>query len=117
MPKCDDFCRMRNSRSTLNSTRRFFGCKVSNKNGGCDYFTWIDSSPVTVDHQFFGMVSCLMNNFKDGENLCDRLKKKLKDVEEERDTLSEKLNDCEKKLTALKQKFKEVKTREEMCKA
>ncbi|KAF3653152.1 hypothetical protein FXO37_17138 [Capsicum annuum] len=77
---------------------------------------WIDPSPVTADHQPSEVVSYLMNKFKDGENLCDRLKEKLKEVEEERDTLSEKLKDREKKLIALQQKFKEVKLERECAK-
>ncbi|KAK4731114.1 hypothetical protein R3W88_024102 [Solanum pinnatisectum] len=29
--KCGDYCRLKTSRSPLNSGRRFFGCKASNR--------------------------------------------------------------------------------------
>ncbi|KAK6777932.1 hypothetical protein RDI58_024650 [Solanum bulbocastanum] len=43
--KCGDYCRLKTLSTPLNSSRRFFGCKTSKENGGCEYFRWIDPSP------------------------------------------------------------------------
>ncbi|KAM3252959.1 hypothetical protein P3L10_007029 [Capsicum annuum] len=51
------------------------------ENGGCGYFRWIDPKPSISVHQYPEVESSLMIRYKDGENLCDRLKQKHKDVE------------------------------------
>ncbi|KAK4711247.1 hypothetical protein R3W88_005760 [Solanum pinnatisectum] len=50
-----------------------------------------------------------MNRFIDGQNLIDRLKRKVKELEEERDSLKFQLNENEEKMMVLNKKFKEVK--------
>ncbi|PHT53550.1 hypothetical protein CQW23_08012 [Capsicum baccatum] len=86
------------------------------ENGGCGYFRWIDPKSSISVHQYPEVEWSLMIRFKDGENLCDRLKQKLKDIEQERDTLCEKLKDSEEKLIALRQKLKKVKLERECAK-
>ncbi|KAH0661318.1 hypothetical protein KY284_026249 [Solanum tuberosum] len=86
--------------------RQFFGCKASKKTARCCYFRWIDLSPENADESS-RFVS--WNRFIDGENLIDRLKRKVKKLEEERDSLKVKLNENEKKMMALNKKLKEVK--------
>ncbi|PHT89639.1 hypothetical protein T459_04785 [Capsicum annuum] len=113
---CFEFCPLRTSRTPLNPSRRFFGCKVSKENGGYGYFRWIDPKPSISVHQYPEVESSLMIKCKDGENSCDRLKQKLKDVEQKRDTLREKLKDSEEKLIALRQKLKKVKLERECAK-
>ncbi|KAJ8562219.1 hypothetical protein K7X08_011510 [Anisodus acutangulus] len=81
MCNCDYFCHLINSRTPNNSGRRFFSCKIPKDNGGCGYFTWIDSSLEA-----------------------ELLKQMIKKVEEERDTLKHKLKEIGDKITALKQK-------------
>ncbi|KAG5622129.1 hypothetical protein H5410_007347 [Solanum commersonii] len=73
------------------------------ENGGCDYFRWIDPSLENTDE------SSLTNRFIDGQNLIDRLKRKVKELEEERDSLKFQLNENEEKKMVLNKKLKEVK--------
>ncbi|KAM3318879.1 hypothetical protein P3S67_006079 [Capsicum chacoense] len=113
---CFEFCPLRTSRTPLNPSRRFFGCKVPKENGGYGYFRWIDPKPSIFVHQYPEVESSLMIKCNDGENPCDRLKQKLKDVEQERDTFYEKLKDSEEKLITLRQKLKKVKLERECAK-
>ncbi|KAG5601794.1 hypothetical protein H5410_033164, partial [Solanum commersonii] len=101
--KCGYYCRLKTSRTPLNPGRQFFGCKASKENGGCGYFRWIDPSLENADE------SSLMNRFIDGQNLIDRLKRKVKELEEERDSLKFQLNENEEKIMVLNKKLKEVK--------
>ncbi|KAF3670513.1 hypothetical protein FXO37_08508 [Capsicum annuum] len=113
---CSEFYPLRTSRIPSNPGRRFYGCKVPKKNGGCGYFRWIDSKPSISVHQYSEVESSLMIKCKGGENSCDRLKQKLKDVEQKTDTLCEKLKDSEEKLISLRQKLKKVKLERECAK-
>uniref|UniRef100_M1B3Y3 GRF-type domain-containing protein n=1 Tax=Solanum tuberosum TaxID=4113 RepID=M1B3Y3_SOLTU len=90
--KCGYYCQLKTSRTPLNPGHRFFGCKASKENGGCGYFRWIDPSLENADESF------LMNRFIDGQNLIDRLKRKVKKLEEERDSLKFQLNENEEKM-------------------
>ncbi|KAG5597646.1 hypothetical protein H5410_038878 [Solanum commersonii] len=101
--KCGYYCRLKTSRTPLNPGRRFFGCKASKENGGCGYFRWIDPSLEKADE------SSLMNEFINGHNPIDRLKRKVKELEEERDSLKFQLNENEEKMMVLNKKLKEVK--------
>ncbi|KAG5580750.1 hypothetical protein H5410_051377 [Solanum commersonii] len=47
--KCGDYCLLKTSRTLLNPSRQFFGCKASKENGACGYFRWIDSSLENAD--------------------------------------------------------------------
>ena len=49
-----------------------------------------------------------MNRLVDGQNLIDRLKRKVKELEEEKDSLKFQLNESEVKLMVLNKKLKEV---------
>ncbi|WMV57946.1 hypothetical protein MTR67_051331 [Solanum verrucosum] len=97
------YCRLKILRTPLNPSRRFFGCKASNENGGYGYFRWIDPPFENADETF------LMNRFIDGQNSIDRLKRKVKELEEERDSLKFQLNENEEKMMVLNKKLKEVK--------
>ncbi|OIT22577.1 PREDICTED: uncharacterized protein LOC109217411 [Nicotiana attenuata] len=99
---CGDYAKLKTSTTPANSGRRFYGCRISRKNGGCNYFRWFDD-PCTGPSEREQLPSRAMLRL-----MSDRLRVKVKELEEERDKLKQKLKDAKVKMESLVVNCKEA---------